>query len=575
MKKGRIFSGMRPTGRLHLGNLMGALANWVKLQDDYECFYAVVDWHALTTGYEDTSMLRQNVREVVMDYVAAGVDPERSTVFRQSDVKEHAELHLLLSMITSLGWLERCPTYKEQLQQLSGRDITTYGFLGYPVLMAADILAYRASSVPVGEDQLPHLELAREIARRFNYLYGTVFPEPQAILNDVPVLLGTDGRKMSKRYGNTIQIASTPQEVRTAVQSMITDPARIKKDRPRPSRGVHSVRVHYKAFAPELAAVRENECRNAEIGCVACKRQLADVIIDYLTPVWERRRTLETDGPSTIYWIAARQGQVGGGRNPCRSARSNEDMKVEAAGFSGPLDLLLTLIERREIDICQVSIAQIADDYLEHVLSMEWLDIDEAAEFLVLAATLLYIKVRALLPENERDHEALELSADGADEPDPGELLVARLIEYRRFRDAARALRPLEAVGLRAYRRPEQALPKPSPASRPPVGLDAASLVRAHAGDVEPASGVRPHSPRRNSHSQTDGGHPGGAVPPGKLRAAGSGGRGPVQGPRHHAPGHAGTGAARQGNCHTACALRRHIVLPRADEKPEVENDVP
>jgi len=294
LKKGRIFSGMRPTGRLHLGNLMGALANWVKLQDDYECFYAVVDWHALTTGYEDTSMLRQNVREVVMDYVAAGVDPERSTVFRQSDVKEHAELHLLLSMITSLGWLERCPTYKEQLQQLSGRDITTYGFLGYPVLMAADILAYRASSVPVGEDQLPHLELAREIARRFNYLYGTVFPEPQAILNDVPVLLGTDGRKMSKSYGNTIQIASTPQEVRTAVQSMITDPARIRKTDPGHPE-VCTVFGYYKAFAPELAAVRENECRNAEIGCVACKRQLADVIIDYLTPVWERRRTLETD----------------------------------------------------------------------------------------------------------------------------------------------------------------------------------------------------------------------------------------------------------------------------------------
>jgi tryptophanyl-tRNA synthetase len=294
MRKGRILSGMRPTGRLHLGNLLGALSNWVKLQDDYECFFAVVDWHALTTGYEDTSSIRENVREVVKDYLAAGIDPERSTVFLQSGVKEHAELHLLLSMITPLGWLERCPTYKDQLQQLAGRDITTYGFLGYPVLMASDILVYRADTVPVGEDQLPHLELSREIARRFNFLYAPVFPEPKALLNEVPTLVGTDGRKMSKSYGNTIQIASTEEEVRKSVQSMVTDPARIRKSDPGHPE-VCTVYSYYKALAPQLAEVRDTECRNAGIGCVACKKQLADVVVEYLSPMWERRNAVEKD----------------------------------------------------------------------------------------------------------------------------------------------------------------------------------------------------------------------------------------------------------------------------------------
>ncbi|MGE5598119.1 MAG: tryptophan--tRNA ligase, partial [Bacteroidota bacterium] len=197
MARQRILSGMRPTGRLHLGNLQGALDNWVRLQDHYECFYAVADWHALTTGYHDTSEMLVNTREMVLDWLAAGIDPSRSVVFVQSAVKQHAELHLLLSMITPLGWLERCPTYKEQLHQLKEREIATYGFLGYPVLQAADILIYRADAVPVGEDQLPHLELAREIARRFNYLYGELFPEPQALLNRVTLLPGLDGRKMS------------------------------------------------------------------------------------------------------------------------------------------------------------------------------------------------------------------------------------------------------------------------------------------------------------------------------------------------------------------------------------------
>ncbi|HON42115.1 MAG TPA: tryptophan--tRNA ligase, partial [Bacillota bacterium] len=286
------FSGMRPTGMLHLGNLAGALANWVRLQDDYECFFAAVDWHALTTGYQDTSMIREYTRQVLIDFISAGIDPERSIVFRQSDVKEHAELHLLLSMITPLGWLERCPTYKEQLQQLAGREITTYGFLGYPVLMASDILVYKADTVPVGEDQLPHLELAREIARRFNYMYAPVFPEPQAKLSKVAVLPGTDGRKMSKSYGNTIQIADPPEKIRQAVQSMVTDPARIHKSDPgHPD--VCTVFAYQSAFAPESAEGRRGECEGAEIGCVACKRQLADTLISVLAPIHERRRQLE------------------------------------------------------------------------------------------------------------------------------------------------------------------------------------------------------------------------------------------------------------------------------------------
>jgi len=209
VKKGTILSGMRPTGALHLGNYFGALENWVKLQDEYECYFFVADWHALTTGYEDTSQIKNNINDLVIDWLSAGLDPEKCVIFLQSSIKEHAELHLLFSMTTPLSWLLRCPTYKDQINQLKDKNITTYGFLGYPCLQAADILIYKAGFVPVGEDQLPHLELTREIARRFNYLFGEVFPEPQAILTKAKVLPGTDGRKMSKSYGNTIGEIST------------------------------------------------------------------------------------------------------------------------------------------------------------------------------------------------------------------------------------------------------------------------------------------------------------------------------------------------------------------------------
>lgn len=291
MKKGTILSGMRPTGALHLGNYFGALENWVKLQDDYECFFFVADWHALTTGYEDTSEIKNNINELVIDWISAGLDPEKCTIFLQSKIKEHAELHLLFSMVTPLSWLLRCPTYKDQLNQLKDKNITTYGFLGYPNLQAADILIYKAGFVPVGEDQLPHLELTREIARRFNFLFGEVFPEPQAILTKAKVLPGTDGRKMSKSYGNTIALSDSPDTIRKKVSTMVTDPARIKKDDPGHPE-VCTVFSFHKVFNEVELPEVEEACRGGKIGCVQCKRNLADKMVKYFEPIHERRQKI-------------------------------------------------------------------------------------------------------------------------------------------------------------------------------------------------------------------------------------------------------------------------------------------
>ncbi len=287
-----IVSGMRPTGPLQLGNYLGALDNWVKLQAENQCFFFVADWHALTTGYENTDDLRENTKMMIIDWLSAGIDPERSVIFRQSDLKEHAELHLLFSMITPLAWLERCPTYKDQLQQLSDRNITTYGFLGYPSLMAADILMYKPQFVPVGEDQLPHLELAREIARRFNFLYGPVFPEPQAKMTRVTLLPGLDGRKMSKSYGNTISMSGDPAEIKEKVAVMITDPARARRSDPGDPEKC-TVFTFQKIFArpEELPPIVEG-CKTAGIGCVDCKKQLMARMIDRLAPIYSRRQEL-------------------------------------------------------------------------------------------------------------------------------------------------------------------------------------------------------------------------------------------------------------------------------------------
>lgn len=291
MEKQSILSGMRPTGALHLGNYFGALENWIKIQDEYNCYFFVADWHALTTGYEDTADIKGNIDDLIVDWLSAGLDPEKCTIFLQSAIKEHAELHLMFSMITPLSWLFRCPTYKDQLAQLKDKNITTYGFLGYPCLQAADILLYKASAVPVGEDQLPHVELTREIARRFNYIYGEVFPEPVPKLTKAKVLPGTDGRKMSKSYGNAIALSDDPETVRKKVMSMITDPARIRKDDPGHPE-VCAVFAFHKIFNELEVPEIESQCRGGEIGCVQCKKNLAAKMAQYLSPIYEKRQEI-------------------------------------------------------------------------------------------------------------------------------------------------------------------------------------------------------------------------------------------------------------------------------------------
>lgn len=293
--KGRILSGMRPTGSLHIGHL-SVIQNWVALQDEYNCYFSIVDLHALTTGYEDKLNLPLLRREIALDWLSVGIDPEKSAVFIQSEVKEHAELHLLFSMFTPLSWLERVPTYKDQIIQLSqqGKDIATYGFLGYPLLQAADILVYKANVVPVGEDQLPHIELCREVARRFNHLFAPVFPEPKGLVGKVPLLPGVDGRKMSKSYNNAISLTASSEEIKTRVQQMITDPARLRKD----DLGHPEVCIVFKfhqIYTPEVAEVEDN-CRKGKVGCVACKRHLAENLESLLNPFRERRSYWEEPG---------------------------------------------------------------------------------------------------------------------------------------------------------------------------------------------------------------------------------------------------------------------------------------
>jgi tryptophanyl-tRNA synthetase len=287
--KDRVFSGMRPTGKLHLGHLIGALNNWIALQDTYECYYGIVDWHALTTDYADVTALRGNVTEIALDWLASGIDPDRSTLLIQSRVPAHAELHVLFSMITPVPWLERVPSYKEQQQQLSNKDLSTYGFLGYPLLQAADILVYRAKAVPVGEDQVAHIELTREVARRFNNFYGVTFPEPQALLTPTPRLLGIDGRKMSKSYNNCIYLSDSPKEIRAKAKTMITDPARTHRSIPG-NPEVCNVFDYHKIFTPaEKVSEIDRGCRTAALGCVDCKGILSGNLIQLTEPIYERR----------------------------------------------------------------------------------------------------------------------------------------------------------------------------------------------------------------------------------------------------------------------------------------------
>ncbi|MFC1704247.1 tryptophan--tRNA ligase [Candidatus Omnitrophota bacterium] len=292
--KKRILSGMRPTGKLHIGHLVGALNNWVKLQDEYECFFVVVDWHALMSEYTNAKAIYENGVDNAIDWISCGIDYKKSAVFVQSDVQEHLELNMILSCITPLGWLKRCPTYKEQLKEIKDRDLETYAFLGYPVLQAADILLYRATTVPVGEDQLPHLELTREIARRFNHLYKAKLPEPQALLAQMPRLLGLDGRKMSKSYHNTIDLSESHVNIKKKVQGMFTDPKRIRRNDPgHPDKcNVHS---YYAVFAPGKEKEVTENCRNAKIGCTECKQMLAEELIKVLKPIQEKRKELSQE----------------------------------------------------------------------------------------------------------------------------------------------------------------------------------------------------------------------------------------------------------------------------------------
>jgi tryptophanyl-tRNA synthetase len=327
MTKERVLSGMQSSGKVHLGNLVGALQNWVRLQDRYECYYFIADWHALTTGYANPSAIRESVSDLLVNFLAVGLDPEKCTIFVQSRILEHAELHLLLSMITPLGWLERVPTYKEKQQELKERDLSMYGFLGYPLLQTADIIIYRAKHVPVGVDQVPHLEISREIARRFNNFYGEVFPEPEALLTEFPKVPGVDGRKMSKSYNNAIYLSDTPQEVEQKIRTMATDPARVKRtDRGTPD--LSPVFQLHKIFSSreEQEMVAEG-CRTAGIGCIDCKKVLIRNVFRVLEPIWAKRAEL-LDNPARLKEIVDH-----GNEKARKAAQETMALVRDAMGF--------------------------------------------------------------------------------------------------------------------------------------------------------------------------------------------------------------------------------------------------
>lgn len=328
MNREVILSAMRPTGKLHLGHL-SVLENWGRLQERNECYYMMADLHTLTTGFDQTADIRQNTLDMAIDFLAAGIDPARCALFVQSQVPEHAELTLLLSMITPLSWLERVPTFKDQIVQFGeqGKDISTHGFLGYPLLMAADIIIYRATGVPVGEDQVPHLEFTRELVRRFHHLYQReVFPEPKALLAKIKLLPGTDNRKMSKSYGNDIPLGAEDSLIQERVGQMVTDPARIRKtDLGHPD--VCTVYTYHTFYNQQEAPAIEEQCRKGQIGCVACKKQLAQKLTTFLAPIRERRSAL-AENPAQVQDILA------GGREKA-AARAGETMRLvrEAMGI--------------------------------------------------------------------------------------------------------------------------------------------------------------------------------------------------------------------------------------------------
>ncbi len=325
MKK-RLLSGMRPTGKLHLGHLVGALGNWVGLQKEYECFFMIADWHAFMSEYENPQNLREYIYDNLIDWLAAGLDPKQCTIFVQSQVPQHLELYMSFSALTPLGWLERCPTYKEQMRELKDRHIATYAFLGYPVLQAADICLYGANVVPVGEDQLPHLELTREIVRKFNGMYDDIFPEPKPLLTEVSRLLGLDGRKMSKSYDNAIALSDSEDVVAKKAQTMFTDPKRVRKsDFGRPD--VCNVYQYFEVFAPQLKDEARGWCQGAQRGCTECKKILGESLADYLKPLQERRKELALNRQKLDEILEA------GRKNASRIAHATMEKVREHMGF--------------------------------------------------------------------------------------------------------------------------------------------------------------------------------------------------------------------------------------------------
>ena len=403
MSMGTILSGMRPTGRLHIGHL-SVLENWARMQHDYNCYFMVADLHSLTTKFDETETLPQDIRQMVLDWLATGIDPARSAVFVQSAVKEHAELHLYLSMNIPLSWLERCPTYKDQVAQFGqqGKDITTYGFLGYPLLMAADILLYLSDTVPVGEDQLPHMEIAREIARRFNFLYKTeLFPEPKALLGKFPLVPGIDGRKMSKSYHNDIAISADSSEVKKQVNSMVTDPARVKRDDPGHPE-VCIVHKYQEIYNNNLLEYIQKTCRSAERGCVNCKGELFEVVEAMLAPLRERRAKYEDNSYAALrrYLLEVKSAEAGGNAGidnaAAKTAGDSEERLAETVvqkfkGFSAAAN-------RKEKNYLREIGQDIINDYVNGVVSL--------AEVESILASRMDLIGLILLKGNERARRA-------------------------------------------------------------------------------------------------------------------------------------------------------------------------
>ena len=318
---------MRPTGPLHLGHLAGALRNWIALQDKYRCFYSIVTWHALSSEYQDPRFIKEFTFDYAADWLSIGLDPEKSVIFVQSEVKEHAELHLLLSMIIPLPWLQRVPTFKELQREIPEKDLNTYGFLGYPVLQTADIIIYKAEVVPVGEDQAYHLELAREIVRRFNRIFSPLFPEPQILLTEVPKLAGTDGRKMSNSFGNAIFLKDSPEVIRQKISTMVTDTRRKRRKDPGEPEDCPAFTLHKAFVTKEEREELAHGCRRASLGCLECKKAAIESILHLLTPYWKKRKGYDKK-PQDVWDILEE-----GNRKARKKAKQTMEEVRAAIGF--------------------------------------------------------------------------------------------------------------------------------------------------------------------------------------------------------------------------------------------------